>query len=229
MYEELELISVPLRKKNGYRIFTDLHVKQFELARIAFHIEVLQKGLRKNIVEVVKLTAKKQYDKAIESINRYIGVVREEIKNANEAVEITKALLQGSPERNTIFLKRKEVSDELGITIDTLRNWEMNGLLNVKRKANGYRIYSHKDVQRLKIIRSLRCANYSLASILRMLTALDQDSGTDVEEALNTPRESEDIVSVCDNLVFSLHAAEENAIQIMKMLKELKKIGNPPL
>ena len=56
--------------------------------------------------------------------------------------------------------KRKEVSELLDISMDTLRNWEMNGLLTVRRKDNGYRIYTDKDIQRLKIIRTLRCANY---------------------------------------------------------------------
>jgi DNA-binding transcriptional MerR regulator len=44
----------------------------------------------------------------------------------------------------------------------TLRNWELNGLMAIKRRENGYRIYTEEDLMRLKIIRSLRCANYSL-------------------------------------------------------------------
>lgn len=58
------------------------------------------------------------------------------------------------------MLKRKEVSRHLDISVDTLRNWELNGLITVKRKDNGYRVYSGEDVRRLKIIRSLRLANY---------------------------------------------------------------------
>ncbi|WP_010250720.1 MerR family transcriptional regulator [Acetivibrio cellulolyticus] len=230
MYEELELIPKPLRKLNGYRIFTDLHIEQFRLARTAFQIEVLQNGLRKNIIEVVKLSANKQYDKAIKLTHLYIQTVREEIANTNEAVEITKALLHGYSQTNTAFLKRKEVSDATGITMDTLRNWEMNGLLNVKRKENGYRVYSNEDIQKLKIIRSLRCANFSLSAILRMMNAFNQNSETSIEQLLNTPGKSEDIVSVCDKLILSLHAAEENAKQIIIMLNEMQsKYSNPPL
>jgi DNA-binding transcriptional MerR regulator len=230
MYEELELISKPLRKSNGYRIYTNLHIEQFRLARIAFHIEVLQSGLRKIIIEVVKLSAKKQYDKAIKSTNLYIQAIRDEITKANEAVEITKKLLQGHSQINTAFLKRKEASDALGITMDALRNWEMNGLLKVKRKANGYRVYSDEDIQKLKIIRSLRCANYSLSSILRMMNAINQNPETNIEQVLNTPGKSEDIVSACDKLIISLQAAEKNAEQILVMLKDIKdKYSNPPL
>ena len=51
LYEELELIPKPDRMPNGYRVFTDLHIEQFRLARLAFQVEVLQNGLRKKIVQ----------------------------------------------------------------------------------------------------------------------------------------------------------------------------------
>ncbi len=230
MYEDLELIPKPLRKSNGYRIFTDLHIVQFKLARTAFQIEIMQNGLRKNIIEVVKLSANKQYEMAIQLTHLYIRTVREEIANANEAVKITKELLKGYPNTNTNFFKRKEVSDALGITMDMLRNWEMNGLIKVKRRENGYRVYNNDDIQKLKIIKSLRCANYSLSAILRMMSALNQNPETNIEHVLNTPGKSEEIVTACDKLIQSLKAAEENAKQIIAMLNEMKnKYINPPL
>lgn len=36
--------------------------------------------------------------------------------------------------------KRAEAAKELGLTIDTIRNWEMNGLITVKRKQNAYEV-----------------------------------------------------------------------------------------
>ena len=50
LYEELGLISRPERRANGYRVFTDLHIAQFFLARTALRVEVLQNGLRANAV-----------------------------------------------------------------------------------------------------------------------------------------------------------------------------------
>lgn len=230
MYEDLELIPKPLRKQNGYRIFTDIHIIQLKLARTAFQIEVLQNGLRKKIIEVVKLSAGKQYDKAIQLTYRYIQAVNEEIDNANEAVDITKKILQGLTQKNTVSLKRKEVSRALDITMDTLRNWEMNGLLKVKRRENGYRIYGNEDIQKLKIIKSLRCANYSLSAILRMMNSLANNPEANIEQLLNTPTESEDIISVCDKLIVSLNDAKENAKIFLDLLHEMKrKYSNPPL
>ncbi len=230
MYEGLGLIPMPLRKTNGYRVFSDVHLDQFRIARIAFQIEVLQSGMRKRIVEAVKLSAKGLYDDAITLTKEYIDIAQSEITNANEAVEISNTLLKSTFQEKAILLKRKEVSEALGITMDTLRNWEMNGLLKIKRKENGYRVYDNEDIKKLKIIRSLRCANYSLSSILRMMNAIFQNESADAKQVLNTPNANEDIVSVCDKLIISLYTAKENAEKIIDILSEMKsKYLNPPL
>lgn len=96
-------------------------------------------------------------------------------------------------------------------------------MLTVKRKENGYCIYTDEDIKRLKMIRSLRCANYSLEAILRMLRQLSKNPDADIKAALNTPQQSEDIISVCDRLIVSLTAAESNAKKIIDMLQEMKQ------
>ena len=222
LYEKLDLIPKPERQENGYRIFTDFHIEQFKLARIAFQIEVLQNGLRKQIIEMIKVSAAGNFEKAVDLTRTYLWQVRLEQKNAEEAIEIVKQLLNHKPQENDIAYKRKEVSELLNISMDALRNWEMNGLLSIKRKENGYRIYTEEDIKRLKIIRSLRCANYSLESILRMLNELSYNPNANIKEVLNTPKKDEDIISVCDKLIISLQTAEKNAKSMIKMLQDMK-------
>ena len=222
LYEKLQLIPKPERLSNGYRVFTDFHIEQCRLVRIAFQVEVLQNGLRKKIVKMIKVSATGDFDAAILLINEYIKQIRQERTNAEEAIEIVKQLLSGNTQPYTHHLKRKEVSEALNISMDALRNWEMNGLLSVKRKENGYRVYTNDDIQRLKIIRSLRCANYSLEAILRLLRQLDQNPDTDIRAALNTPKQSDDIISVCDRLIVSLSEAEKNAYTILSILQDMK-------
>ena len=53
LYEKLQLIPKPERLSNGYRVFTDFHIDQCRLVRIAFQVEVLQNGLRKKIVKII--------------------------------------------------------------------------------------------------------------------------------------------------------------------------------
>ena len=230
MYEDLELISKPIRKGNGYRVFTDLHIYQLKLARKAFEVEVLQNGLRKKAIAIVKMSAKQDFDEAIVLTKEYIKSIKKEIDNANEAVDIAGKLMNRLNYEKDFNLKRKEASELLGISMDTLRNWEMNGLVNIKRKKNGYRIYTYEDIQRLKVIRSLRCGNYSLSAILRMLNKLSEHNEADINEVLNSPNENEDIISVCDKLIISLNLAAKNAEEILEMLYEIKrKYSNPPL
>ena len=107
--------------------------------------------------------------------------------------------------------------------MDTLRNWERNGLLQIKRKQNGYRIYTGDDMERLKMIRTLRLANYSLEAILRMLNALEHNPQVNLKQVLNTPQADTDIVSVCDRLLVSLKTAEENAKKMITILLDMKE------
>ncbi len=222
LYEEWGFIPKATRKDNGYRVFTDFHIKQIQLARLAFQVEVLQNGLRKKMVNMVKISAKGDFDSALLLAKEYLEQIQQEKQNAEEAIEITIGLLSGEVHENKVRLKRKEVSDFLQISMDTLRNWEMNGLLKVKRKSNGYRIYTHNDIKQLKIIRSLRCANYSLEAILRMLNELSSNSKADIKHILNTPKFNDTIISACDKLIVSLHEAEENAKQIILLLQDMK-------
>lgn len=113
---------------------------------------------------------------------------------------------------------RQKAADELNITIDTLRNWELNGLLTVKRKENGYRVYDETDMQTLKVIRELRVANYSLSAILRMLNALHDKKQINVGEVLNTPDDGEFIISVCDKLIVSLTELRFDALELKRKI-----------
>lgn len=219
LYEKLGLIPMPQRLPNGYRVFTDLHVRQIKLVRLAFKTEVLQNGLRKKMVQMVKKSAAGDYSGALGLAREYLSMVRQEQLNAEEAADIAGLHLQGETSGCTPLYNRKEASLFLGVTADTLRNWEMNGLLKVKRRQNGYRVYTSEDMSRLKVIRSLRCANYSLAAILRMLNRVNPHA--DIKALLNTPEAGEDIVAVCDKLITSLKEAENNASQIIKMLENM--------
>lgn len=222
LYETLGLVSKPERRANGYRVFTELHLAQFRLARTALQVEVLQNGLRKNAIEIIKVSAAGRLDEALALTDRYLDKLKKERENAEEAVEIARRILSGEGEAKQPYLTRKETADALHVTIDTLRNWEMNGLLSVRRKQNGYRVYSGEDLRRLKLIRTLRCANYSLAAILRMLSALSLKPGANLKRVIDTPGAEEEIISVCDRLITSLKAAQLNGNSMRRQLEKLK-------
>jgi len=225
LYEKLGLIPKPERRKNGYRVFTDFHIAQFRLARTALKVEVLQNGLRKKAIDVIKTSATGNLEEAENITKSYLRQVKQEQRNAGEAIEIVRLLLSGTEQNiEKLHLTRKETADYLQISMDTLRNWELNGLLTVKRKQNGYRVYTDVDIRRLKIIRSIRCANYSLSAILRMLNELSHNPQANISKVIDTPEETDDIISVCDKLLTSLRYAEENAENMLVLLGEMKNI-----
>lgn len=222
LYEEIEFITKPKRAANGYRIFTDIHLYQLKIVRAALEVEIVHNGLRKKTIKIIKTTARNEIDKALALTHEYLQQVEEESKNAEEAISIVNHILSGTQQLGSMTLKRKEVSEYLNISMDTLRNWELNGLLHIKRKNNGYRIYTEEDMQRLKVIHALRCANYSLSSILRMLSALSDNPKIDIKEIIDTPKQDEDIITVCDKLLTSLTTAKKNTHFILKTLEDIK-------
>lgn len=225
MYEKWGLISIPDRKANGYRIYTDIHIAQFEMAKKAFQIELLQSGMRKQMIDALKFCAQCKFDEASACVVRYLEQTEREIEHTKEAARLTASFFQHTQYSGKTY-KRADAAKALHVTIDTIRNWEMNGLITVKRKENGYRIYDTNDMNRLKIIRTLRCANYSLSSILRMFQALENQESvetSDVLNILNTPRADEEIILACDKLMDSLYHARKNAKEVLTILNEIKK------
>ena len=221
-YEEVGFITPPERLKNGYRFFTELHLRQMELARLALRAEVLQNGLRKKAIEVIHLCVALDFDRAIQSAREYESMLTREMQTAKAAIISVEAMLNGEHEPDGLALKRRETAERLEVTVDTLRNWELNGLITVKRRDNGYRIYNAEDIRRLNIIRTFRFANYSLSAILRLMNHLDRNQSAPVEDILNTPSEHEDIVSVCDRLIVSLENTRKDAKQMQTLLQIIK-------
>lgn len=221
-YEEWELIPIPPRADNGYRVFTDFHIETIKIAQVAFQIEVLQSGLRIIMVEMVKAVARYDFAEAQALLDRYLELVEKEIANANDVIHVVENIMVGKTEEEALCLTRSETAEYLGVTSEALRNWERNGLLAVKRSKNNYRVYYQEDIKRLKIIRTLRSAKYSLAAILRMLNAVEQEK-QDIKSLLNPVTPDDSIISACDNLIDSLEKAKINVCELKKQVADVQK------
>ncbi len=70
-----------------------------------------------------------------------------------------------------------EVADVLGIPARTIRFYERRGLLpEPNRSPNGYRVYDHSTIDRLRFIKSAQAAGLTLAEIGGITDI--RDSGT---------------------------------------------------
>jgi DNA-binding transcriptional MerR regulator len=113
-----------------------------------------------------------------------------------------------------------EVAKLLDVSIDQLRNWERNRLLEVPRDPlNGYRLYGPSEIGRLRVIRILIRSRYSMMSILRVLTKLDAGETVEPRVALDTPEPGEDILSVTDHWLSTLARAEGDARELVTLIE----------
>ncbi len=222
-YEEMKLLPAVPRTKSGYRMFSDRHLRQLQLLRTSFRSEVISDSLRQEVYEIVKTAAADHINEAYQRTHGYIEHLREEKAKALEAIRLTIDILENTKgsEVGVEYRSRSRVAGLLGITVGVLRNWERNGLLRVPIDTAGKRKYGLNEMNRLKIIRTLRNAHYSLMSILRMLTRLEQGD-RNVGEAIDTPGEDEDIVCAADRYITALSLAEKDAQEMLDILKALK-------
>ena len=108
--------------------------------------------------------------------------------------------------------------------MDTLRNWELNGLLSVKRRQNGYRVYTAEDLRRLKIIRSPALRQLLPVRHPAPAGRAVSDPNADIRTAIDTPEQGDDIIAVCDKLLTSLARAGENARLMCARLEKMEHL-----
>jgi DNA-binding transcriptional MerR regulator len=105
----------------------------------------------------------------------HLALVQSERTQADVSAGLLESWAFGVPPATIQPLQIGQVSHLLGVTIDILRNWDRNGLIDVPRDpSNGYRRYGAREISRLRVIRVLSRAGYSLSAILRMLIQLDR-------------------------------------------------------
>jgi excisionase family DNA binding protein len=215
------LPPIPRDPRNGYRRFAQQHLAQMRLARTA--LQWPYPGGKEPVLALVHRAASGDLGGALEHAYLYLAQVQAARARAEAAATLLERWAQGVPADATARLLRiGEVAERLGLSRDTLRNWERNGLLDVPRDPrNGYRLYRAADIARLRVIRMLREAGYSTMAILRMLLQLDRGESDSPRTALDTPRSDEDILSVADQWLSTLSAQERRARDIIAQLEAM--------
>ncbi|MDD3206715.1 MAG: MerR family transcriptional regulator [Lachnospiraceae bacterium] len=120
---------------------------------------------------------------------------------------------------------RKQVANLLGTSVETVRNWERNGLVlsNIYGEMNE-RLYDDLDMERLRIIYMLRQTGYSMSSIHRCFNMFDTGHKDEGLNLLNKPEDEEYLLSAGDQWLNALHNLENDAVNILPLIDQLKKI-----
>jgi DNA-binding transcriptional MerR regulator len=229
LYETWGFLPPVPRTASGYRLFSQTHLDQMRLARLALHGGWPGRTIRQSALTLVRKAAAGDLDGALELAHTHLALVQGERAQADTAVTYLEKWARGRPAAN----KRppmpiREAARLLGLTPDVLRNWEKNGLLHVPRAPhNGYRLYGAPELGRARVIRLLSRAGYSSMAILRMLHEIDAGEKDNLSQVLDTPRPDEDVLTAADRWLTTLGEQARRARQMIGMLE--KRIRKGPL
>jgi DNA-binding transcriptional MerR regulator len=221
LYEAWDFLPPIPRSQSGYRQFTPAHLEQMRLARLA--LQWPYPGGKEPVVALVKQAAAGNLGEALELAYQFLAQVQAEVAQAETAVLFLEKWAQGQVvDTTTRPLTIGQTARRLGLSTDILRNWERNGLLAVPRDpGNGYRLYGASEIGRIRVIRMLRQADYSLTAILRMLRRFDAGEKEKLREALDTPDPQDDIYYVADNWLTTLATVQRRAQTVIRQLNQM--------
>jgi DNA-binding transcriptional MerR regulator len=229
LYETWGFLPEIPRAPNGYRQYTALHLEHARLAHLALRWPYL--GDKALLLDLVKSAASGDFGMAMELAYKYLATVRMERTMAESAIEFLERWAAGhlmDTPRQRVHIS--QAARHLNVTVDMLRNWERNGLLDVPRDpANQYRLYGTAEFGRLRVIRTLVQAGYSLMAILRMLRQFDAGNTDNLATALDLPREessNEAIEVIADRWLTSLLELEQRAQAIIRQIGHMIEMAH---
>lgn len=220
LYEKWGYISTVNRRRNGYRVFTQKHLYQMKLARIALPGPYPIDG---QIVHcLVKEFAQDEYENAFRLANKYLEGVKLESIRANTALKVLDKWFEKKPgdKIKTVFKTRKKASNEIGVSVDALRTWERNGLFSIDKDDKGITIFTEWDIEKIMVIRLLRNCGYSIASLFRVFSN-EEHLYQRPSEILSLPDENSDIYYVTDQFIKYLEDHRMRAEKIMDLILQM--------
>lgn len=211
------------RSPSGYRRFTQRHLDCMRVARQVYCNQYLGAAIFQSGVRIIQATVSGDLRSALELAHNHLALVRSERAQADAAAAQLERWAFGPPAAGAAPpLQIGQVARLLGVSLDIVRNWDRNGLIDIPRDpANGYRRYGTREISRLRVIRMLSRAGYSTAAILRMLIQLDRGETTDLRHALDTPRPDEDARLASDRWITTLADQERRAHTIIALIDEM--------
>lgn len=225
-YIEWGLIPPVERTPAGYRIFTQRHLDCLRLARLVYSSYYPGKALRASATDMIESAAADDWPGALQQARLHMKNVETEIELAESTARLLENWAErvGIPSEDTTSSTYSigQACEKLDVTHDVLRNWERNGLISIPRDpANGYRRIGEAELERLRIIRLLSHAGYSMMAMLRMFVQLDAGESRNLRHALDTPNPDEDVFMAADRWLTTLYMQKTHSEKILKFIEEI--------
>lgn len=229
LYVDWGLVPPVERSPSGYRLFTQRHLDCLRLARTIYVTQYPGRGFRALGTAIIQRAVADDWEGALDRAHELFAAVSVELEYATHAANVLEHWAQTMNAQSDASEELRaigEVSKLLGVSLDVIRNWERAGLIRVPRNShNNYRLFGKKEIERMRIIRMLSKAGYSHMALLRMFLELDKGNTRDLKRALDTPRPDEDIFSAADQWLTTLHAQEELAQRVIRLIEEKIETG----
>lgn len=225
-YVEWGLLPPVQRAPNGYRRFTQKHLDCLRVTRLIYGTTYYPgKTIRLSESKIIQSAVADDWGGALERAYAHLALVQSERAQAESAVMLLERWATGmAADATEQSMQIGQVARLLGVSIDVLRNWERNGLINIPRHANNrYRRYGPAEISRLRVIRMLSRAGYSLMAILRMLLQLDRGITSNLRHSLDTPAPDEDVYMASDRWLSTLADQEQVALRLIALIEEIIK------
>jgi DNA-binding transcriptional MerR regulator len=112
-----------------------------------------------------------------------------------------------------------QISKKTGVSIDTIRFYERNGLIRVPaRSEGGFRLYSSDDLSALQFIRSLQTLGFSLNEVREFLSLRTNDL-----------RACSEVRKMLDRKLKDIHAKRVALVKLEDELKTARTMCNSQL
>lgn len=224
LYEAWGFIAPAQRRDNRYRVFTDEHLQQMKLARIALPGPYPMDG--RIVQALVREFARHNLLEALLLAQEYLSRVITEKARALEALRILDNWFeQKTGDKDTIVLVgRRRAAAEIGVPLDALRTWERNGLFVITRNHQRNLTFSEWDMEKIRVIRLLRNCGYSISSLLRVFSN-EENLKEKPSLLLSLPDNNADFFYVTDVFMEYLdqHISRAEKIVDILMLEESSK------
>ncbi len=129
-------------------------------------------------------------------------------------------------------MKIAEVSEQYGLSVDTLRYYERVGLIPpVNRSENGIRDYNELDLRRVDFIKCMRSAGLPVEVLIEYVALVQQGDGTieDRKEILKHQREQlaarmEEMQKTLDLLDHKIEVYEKALLKREQEIVEIEEL-----
>ena len=175
-YERIGFIPPVERGPQGYRLYTQQHVRALRTARVLISGFGWESALR--VMQAVHGQKLPAAFAEIDACHAALHRSRQDIEETLHALRELSALSaledakgSGKP------LHIRAVAQRVGVRVSAIRFWEEQGLVTPDReKSSRYRIYRERHLRALQVVALLRKANYGFEAIRSILARLANGS-----------------------------------------------------